>query len=55
MQDEASEEVNLKPKARAERLARDKAARSRRKELKAVREKRLLNEFARMRRARQKG
>ena len=26
MQEEASEEVNLKPKARAERLARDKAA-----------------------------
>lgn len=55
MQDNALEEINLKPSVRAERIAKSDAARNRRKLLKVVREKRLLNEYARMRRVRKKG
>jgi hypothetical protein len=52
MQDEALEDINLKPKKRADRLARSISARRRRKTLKQVRETRLLNVYAKLKRAR---
>jgi len=54
MQDEALETVDLKPKPKAVRIAKDVAARKRRGIMKAIRETRLLNEFARLRRERRK-
>ena len=54
MQDEALEEINLKPKPTAERLAKDDAARKRRKEAKGIIETRTTNEHNRLRRERKK-
>lgn len=54
MQNDALEEVNLKPKPRALRMLRDKAARKRRKLQKAISETRLVNEYNRLRRLRKK-
>lgn len=48
------EDVELKPTVRGERMLRSEAARTRRKELKTVREKRVINEWARARRAKKK-
>jgi hypothetical protein len=52
MQDNALEDINLKPKKRADRLSRSISARRRRKVLKQVRETRLLNAYAKLKRAR---
>ena len=52
MQDDALDTVNLKPKARAERMSRSITTRNRRSLLKTIRETRLLNEFAKLRRLR---
>lgn len=52
MQDDALDTVNLKPKPRAERMTRSRTARERRSLLKSIRETRLLNEFAKLRRLR---
>jgi hypothetical protein len=54
MQDQALEEINLKPKPKAERLAKDVAARKRRKEAKGIIETRTTNEYNRLRRERRK-
>ena len=54
MQDEASEEINLKPKPKAERIAKDNAARKRRSEDKGIIETRMINEHNRLRRERRK-
>jgi hypothetical protein len=54
MQDQALEEINLKPKPKAERLAKDDAARKRRKEAKGIIETRTTNEYNRLRRERRK-
>lgn len=48
----AFEEIETKSYKRAERMLRSEAARQRRKELKEVRETRILNEWAKQRRAR---
>lgn len=48
------DDVELKPLVRGERMIRSEAARQRRKGLKVVRENRVLNEWARARRARKK-
>lgn len=55
MQTDALDEINLKPKKRAVRLFKSSAARLRRREMKEVRETRLLNKFAKLRRQRKKG
>lgn len=52
MQNDALEDINLKPTNRGVRLAKSTSARRRRKVLKQVRETRLLNAFAKLRRAR---
>jgi len=52
MQDDVLDTVNLKPKARAERMSKSKTARKRRGLLKTIRETRMLNEFAKLRRLR---
>ncbi len=52
MQDDALDTVNLKPKPRAERMLKSNSARRRRSVLKTIRETRLLNEFAKLRRLR---
>tara|TARA_B110000908_G_C9997431_1_gene332590 strand:+ start:334 stop:507 length:174 start_codon:yes stop_codon:yes gene_type:complete len=54
MQDEASEEINLKPKPKAERIAKDNAARKRRSDAKGIIETRMINEHNRLRRERRK-
>jgi len=54
MQDDALDTIDLKPKPKAARIARDVSARKRRSIMKAIRETRLLNEFARLRRERKK-
>lgn len=54
MQNDALDTVDLKPKPKAERIARNVSARKRRSVMKAIREIRLLNEFARLRRERKK-
>ena len=46
--------VELKPAIRGNRMLRSEAARGRRRELKRVRENRVLNEWARARRAKKK-
>jgi hypothetical protein len=48
------EEVELKPLDRGERIMRSEKARARRKGLKTVREQKVLNEWARARRAKKK-
>ncbi len=54
MQKDALEEVNLKPRPRALRMLRSKAARTRRKLQKTISETRLANEYNRLRRLRKK-
>ena len=48
------EDVEFKPAVRGDRMLRSEAARSRRREKKLVRETRVLNEWARTRRAKKK-
>jgi hypothetical protein len=48
------EDVEVKPVVRGERMLRSEAARTRRRELKTVRENRVINEWARARRAKKK-
>jgi len=48
------ENVEFKPASRGHRMLRSEAARMRRRELKRVRENRVLNEWAKARRARKK-
>jgi len=48
------EDVEFKPASRGDRMLRSEAARERRRGLKRVRENRVLNEWARARRARKK-
>ena len=48
------DDVDLKPTVRGERMLRSEAARGRRRSLKRVRENRVLNEWARARRAKKK-
>lgn len=52
MQDDALEEVTLEPKKRSLRMLKSEAARARRKMLKKIRETRLMNEYAKLRRER---
>jgi len=54
MQEEALEEINLKPKVKALRLHKSNEARQRRTDLKAVRETRTTNEHNKLRRLRKK-
>ena len=48
------EDVEFKPASRGHRMLRSEAARTRRRELKRVRENKVLNEWARARRARKR-
>lgn len=48
------DDVDFKPGVRGERMLRSEAARTRRKTLKIVRESRVLNEWAKARRAKKK-
>ena len=48
------DDVDFKPVVRGERMLRSEAARTRRKALKAVRESRVLNQWAKARRAKKK-
>lgn len=50
----AYDEIEFKPLNRSYRMGRSQAARMRRRELKQIRERRTLNEWARARRARKK-
>lgn len=50
--EDAFEEIETKSYKKAERMLRSEAARQRRKELKEVKETKLLNEWAKQRRAR---
>ena len=52
MQDQASEEINLKPKDRALRIHKSVTARERRKETKGIVETRTTSEYNRLRRER---
>jgi hypothetical protein len=54
MHNEALEEVNLKPKPRALRMLRSRAARTRRRLQKSISETRLVNEYNKLRRLRKK-
>jgi len=55
MQNEtAFDEIETKPRKRAERMLRSDSARRRRKALKVVKETRILNEWAKARRARKR-
>ena len=48
------EDIEFKDKAKAERMLRSEAARARRKEIKQVRETKVVNEWARIHRAKKK-
>ena len=50
----AFEEIETKPRKRADRMLRSESARRRRKSLKTVKETRILNEWAKARRERKR-